>query len=236
MTEPSAEKPEDVLKRLSTGADPRRIRSLQIIHEVCEAQRKHGSHDYSLTRIGRQSQQRGGPSTAALGNPSGRAYRLLIAAHQAEHAVPRKKTRRHDADELLAGIRDPLQRARIEQLRDEVRACRRQVIDLQRIANGTARVAMAKNGDAADARFIAPLSLGLLPFERDALLRALDPQRLQRVGLLVEPRGRVETADGDELFPVGFATGLQKLLALVGDEAAGQIGGLDIGGPTDPSH
>jgi len=98
---------------------------------------------------------------------------------------------------------------------------------------------VSKEGDAGKeiaARFVCPPSGGLLPFERDALVRALDPQRLQRVGLLVEPRGRVETVEGDELFPVGFATGLRKLLALVGDETAEQIGGLNIGGPTDPSH
>lgn len=214
---PEREGPEGVLKRLSDGADPRRVRSLRVVHEVCEAQRAHGSRDYSLATIGKLVGARGGPSTAALGNPAGKAYRLLIASHRnACAAAAPRKARADDTDALLTGVRDPLQRARIEDLRNEVRTLRHRVVSLQRVANDAARVTIVR-GDAGESDRVrvdssAPAAPVLLPYEREALACALEPRRLKRLGLVVGANGRVESTDGHELFPLGFATGFQKLM------------------------
>lgn len=238
---PTKETPDEVLARLCDGADPRRVRSLRAIHAVCEAQREHGSRDYSLATIGRLARTTGGPSAAALGNPTGKAYRLLIASHRdAYAAAPRQRKRQSDdVDALLVGIRDPLQRARIEQLRDEVRRLRVRAADLQRLANGAARVTVVRGEANEPDRVLQDVRApDLLPYEREALVRALEPRRLKALGLTAGPTGRVETEDGHELFAAGFATGLRKLLlALASPQPARAhpvaFGGSEIGGPTE---
>lgn len=211
------ENPEDVFKRLLQGATPARTRSLKALHEVCKEQRNHGSHDFSLVTIGRLSKLRNGPAAAALGNPAGRVYRQLIAAHRDASSPQTKKAVRSAPVDTW----DPLSRAHIQQLEDQLRSLRNQVTDLQRIANKTARVAVTK-GDAHDgsatlqANFVGAIAPDLLPFEEDAVVNALDPRRLRRAGLVVGAHGRLHTTVGEELFPIGFATGLAKLLKALG--------------------
>ena len=233
MTTDQEETPGNVLDRLLVGCDPRRARSLRLLHEVCEAQHAHGSRDYSLATLGRLLGARGGPNAASLGNPSGKAYRTLIAAHRAAHGgAPRVLRSLGDTDELLAGVRDPTQRARIEDLRDQVRSLRRQVADLQRLANTATRVAVSPPAGQA-AQFVSAPPQVLLGFERDALRQSLNPLRLKRLGLVVGRHGRLETQDGVELFPVGFATALQKLMAL---SDAAPVGGSGFDGPTESTR
>jgi len=217
-----SESPEDVLKRLSEGADPRRQRSLQALHQVCEEQRARGSTDYSPAVLGPLCQAKGGPAERALRNPAGAPYRALIAAHAALHGSPKaaKAAKAANAskagtDGLLDGIRDPLQRARIDSLRDEVKSLRRKLQLAQQVANASAVVTLTASpgGDAEvpEATFGRRASVDLLPLEREALRDALAEDRLGRVGLKVDSRGRVLSATGKELFPVGFATALRKI-------------------------
>lgn len=63
MTDPS-----ELLKQLSANAEPRNIKSLTIIHEVCEEQHRFGSVDVSL-------------AAGAISNTTSKAYRTLIKAH-----------------------------------------------------------------------------------------------------------------------------------------------------------
>ena len=59
-------------------ADPRKARSLRLIHAVCVEQQDRGSNDYSIATIGRLSADRGGPAAGAIRNKTGEAYRALI--------------------------------------------------------------------------------------------------------------------------------------------------------------
>lgn len=216
-----SERPEEVLLRLSEGADPRRQRSLQIVHEVCQEQRARGSTDYSLGVLGSLCQAKGGPAERALRNPAGGPYRTLIAAHAALHGLPNaSKASRAETDGLLDGVADPMQRARIEGLRDEVRALRRQLQMAQEVANRSAVITLTGSPHGAaqmpEATFGRHASIDLLPLEREALSVALDARRLQSLGIQVDARGRVRLSDGRELFPLGFATALKKIAAEFG--------------------
>ncbi len=231
-----SESPEGVLKRLSEGADPRRQRSLQALHDVCEEQRARGSTDYSPTVLGPLCHAKGGPAERALRNPAGAPYRALIAAHAATHGLPKAaKTSKAEADGLLDGIRDPLQRARIESLRDEVKALRRKMQLTQQIANASAVVTLTASagGDAElpEATLGRRASVDLLPLEREALRDALNEDRLGRVGLKVDGRGRVLSGEGRELFPVGFATALTKIAEEFGAPVSIAFGLDHRGGP-----
>lgn len=219
-----SESPEDVLKRLSEGADPRRQRSLQALHQVCEEQRARGSTDYSPAVLGPLCQAKGGPAERALRNPAGATYRTLIAAHAALHGSSKAaKASKAETDGLLDGVRDPLQRARIDCLRDEVKSLRRKLQMAQQVANASAVITLTASpgGDAEvpEATFGRRASVDLLPLEREALRDALNEGRLARLGLRVDSRGRVLLADRRELLPVGFATALRKIAAEFGAPA-----------------
>lgn len=235
-----SEVPEAVLTRLSQGADPRRQRSLQIVHEVCEEQRARGSTDYSLGVLGSLCQAKGGPAERALRNPAGGPYRTLITAHAALHGHPKaSKASRAEADGLLDGVANPMQRARIEGLRDEVRALRRQLQMAQEVANRSAVITLtgSPHGDAQmpEATFGRRASVDLLPLEREALREALNEGRLARLGLRVDSRGRVLLAEGKELFPVGFATALRKIAAEFGAPSVNHFGDTHFGDVTNIS-
>lgn len=221
-----SERPEEVLLRMSEGADPRRRRSLQIVHDVCQEQHTRGSADYSLGVLGALCQAKGGPAERALRNPSGAPYRALIAAHAALNGRPKAgKASKAEADGLLDGVGDPMQRARIEGLRDEVKSLRRQLQIAQEVANRSAVITLtgSPQGDAhlPDAAFGRRASVDLLQIEREALGAALDAERLRRLGIAIDARGRVRLPDGREIFPVGFATALTKIAEAFGAPGVG---------------
>jgi hypothetical protein len=214
---------EELVECMCDGADPRRQRSLRAVHGACEEHRAHGSRDYSLATIGRLSQARGGPAERALRNKSGAQYRQVIAAHQAAYALPAKPKRsKADEDGLLDGVRDPLQRARIELLRDEVKGLRRKVQMLQQIAAASAVVTLvpSRDGDASlpAAHLGRQLTVDLLPTEKEALRDGLEETRLTAAGLRIDRLGRIHDANGTELFPMGFADALVKLSKAFGAE------------------
>ena len=225
-----SERPEEVLLRMSEGADPRRRRSLQIVHDVCQEQHARGSTDYSLGVLGALCQAKGGPAERALRNPSGAPYRALIAAHAALYGRPKaSKASKAEADGLLDGVADPMQRARIEGQRDEVRALRRQLQMAQEVANRSAVITLtgSPQGDAhmPEATFGRHASIDLR--------EALNENRLALLGLRLDRRGRVLLAGGKELFPVGFATALRKIAAEFGAPSANHVG--DTASVTSPT-
>jgi len=235
-----SERPEEVLLRMSEGADPRRRRSLQIVHDVCQEQHARGSTDYSLGVLGALCQAKGGPAERALRNPSGTPYRALIAAHAALYGRPKaSKASKAEADGLLDGVGDPMQRARIEGLRDEVKSLRRQLQMAQEVANRSAVITLtgSPQGDAhmPEATFGRHASIDLLPLEREALREALNENRLALLGLRLDRRGRVLLAGGKELFPVGFATALRKIAAEFGAPSANHVGDTHFGDVTNIS-
>lgn len=206
----------DLVERLCDGADARRQRSLRTVRDVCEGQRENGSRDFSLVTIGRLSQASGGPAERALRNRAGAPYRRVIAAYRDAHGAPPKRQRsRAEDDGLLEGIRDPNHRARIEWLRDDAKALRRQVQMLKQVAASNAVITLvpSPDGDAAlpAAELGRRVELDLLPTEKEALRDALDEKRLKAAGLVIDGMGHIRTADGKELFPIGFADAVAKV-------------------------
>lgn len=233
------EKPEDVLRRLSEGADSRRKRSLALVRDACEHQRTLRNPDFRVCTIAKLVSDKGGPSVKSFGNKSSRPHRTLIEAYRREYAPAPAIQRgfRPPTNDLAAGVRDPTQRAQIRDLQGRVAALRAQVIDLQRIANATARASVPAHGDdGSKAEFIGASDGELLPYEREALEQCLSPHRLKRLGLAEGSHGRLETEEGHEVFPAGFTTGLKKLLTAT-VRAAGRpaVDGSAIDGTINPT-
>ena len=231
MIAPGPGTPEAVLERLCARyTDPRRLRSLAIIDEVCRLQREHGSLDFTLTTIGRLSKARHGPRKETIANPNGAAYRELIAAHEHAAAPPgsTRNAAQDDEARLLAGIKEPMQRARIRTAladarhwAEEAKRWRRKANALHAVANASATLMLEPGkvaGDLPTARFGRAARIELLPTEKAALAAALDARRLGKLALRIDARGRLLNEDGQALFPIGFTTMLAKVAVAVGVE------------------
>ena len=70
--------PKALLEALCAQADPRKMRSLRLIHAICEEQRDRGSKDYSVATIGRLSAGRGGPAAGAIRNKTGNCLGCIV--------------------------------------------------------------------------------------------------------------------------------------------------------------
>ena len=135
-----ARESERLVKTLCANAHTRKIRSLNIIHEICTEQLDRGSNEFSVATIGRLSAARGGPAAGAIRNKSGEAYRAIIgifAAASQSKAPKRNATRSTQTELILEGINDPVLRTRIIFLIAELRATRAQLLAARHLANQT---------------------------------------------------------------------------------------------------
>lgn len=176
-----------------------------------------------------------GPSLNTLrAKEGGQHFRELIVAwrehdqsSQVETARPMKSQARNE--ELLLGIDNQVVRAKIsnlladcERVKAEAAAVRAECNTLK--ARNNLTIDMRPIDGAALARtpgtmeLLSPPPPNLFASETSALRQAIDPKYLKRMGLVIGPEGQIQSSAGQVLFAAGFATGLPKLLSLVGRE------------------
>jgi hypothetical protein len=206
---------EALLEALCAEADPRKARSLRLIHAICVEQQDRGSTDYSIATIGRLSADRGGPAAGAIRNKTGEAYRALIESFVGS---VRGKTRKTDdanvvqVELILEGVTDPVLRARLGLLLAELKATRAQLLAARHLANQTATLDLAE--PSPDERTLRP-ALHLSPLELRALENAISDTTLDHWGWRADESGRIVTNTGRTVFAAGFVTAIGKLLESV---------------------
>lgn len=201
---------EALLEALCAHADPRKARSLRLIHAVCVEQRDRGSADYSIATIGRLSADRGGPAAGAIRNKTGEAYRALISTFASSVGG---KARNVDSahvgqvDLILEGVTDPVLRARLGLLLAELKATRAQLLAARHLANQTATLDLAAPvpGNPRPAPHLSPL-------EVRALENAISAATLDHWGWRADESGRIVTDTGRTVFAAGFVTAIDKVL------------------------
>ena len=204
---------EELLHALCAGADPRKARSLRLIHAICVEQRDRGSDDYSIATIGRLSAERGGPAAGAIRNKTGEAYRALIKVFA--DSVPGKTRKLNGAaaaqiDLILEGVTDPVLRTRLGLLLAELKATRAQLLAVRHLANRTAALDLsAPTPDTLPSSQVVALT----PLEVRALQNAISPEAMHHWGWQTEENGRVTTDTGRTVFAAGFVTAIHKVLA-----------------------
>ena len=220
----SRETPRQYVESQKGLISDKRLTSLTLILDVCEELLRLKSTDFTYGHIGKLSSAKGGPAAQAIRNkkPSGLGYQALIARFREFHGIGGKRQRPSPrSDDLLDGISDPVQRARLELALEELKQKRGEVMALQALERKRAHItvtpSISGDADLPTASVGRVVSGQLLPSEFEALCRFDDC--LARVGLTTDTRGRVMDANGDELFPVGFATGLRKVVGKT-DESA----------------
>lgn len=217
----SAIHPDEILKTLKEGARPQKQRNFDVVHEVCAELYRLGSRDFSLATVGRISEQRHGVSKGTLYNKAAADFRTLIQAWAAyasdakpQFSRPCKPVAEED---LLHRIEDPALRALIgiivaerNRLRAGINTLRSHakiVID-RRVLPGEVKV--TPDGQTAQ---VLTSTEGLLPFEREALEKAISPTFLEQEGWREGSDGEIRNVKGRKLFEVGFATAIRKLIS-----------------------
>ena len=201
---------ETLLEALCAHADPRKARSLRLIHAVCVEQQDRGSNDYSIATIGRLSADRGGPAAGAIRNKTGEAYRALINTF-AGSVGPKPRNvdgaRASQFDLILEGVTDPVLRARLGLLLAELKATRAQLLAARHLANRTATLDLAEPapGERGPALCLSPL-------EVRALEIAISATTLDHWGWQADASGRIVTDTGRTVFSAGFVTAIGKVL------------------------
>lgn len=202
-----------LLHGLCANADPRKVRSLRLIHAICVEQTERGSDDYSIATIGRLSAERGGPAAGAIRNKTGEAYRALIKVFA--DSVVGKARKESDAatgqiDMILEGVTDPVLRSRLGLLLAELKATRAQLLAARHLANQTATLDLAQPPSDQLPR---PPEAALTPLEVRALENAISQETLDHWGWHTDESGRIMTDAGRTVFAAGFVTAIRKALA-----------------------
>lgn len=204
---------EDLLNALCANADPRKVRSLRLIHAICVEQCERGSDDYSIATIGRLSAEHGGPAAGAIRNKTGEAYRALIKVF-ADSVVdkPRKGSDAASAqvDMILEGVTDPVLRTRLDLLLAELKATRAQLIAARHLANRTATLDLTQPSSDL---IPPPPGPDLTPLEVRALENAISQETMDHWRWHTDESGRITTDTGRTVFAAGFVTAIRKTLA-----------------------
>ena len=203
---------EALLDALCASADPRKVRSLRLIHAICVEQRERGSDDYSIATIGRLSAEQGGPAAGAIRNKTGEAYRALIKVF-ADSVVGKARkgsdTSSAQVDMILEGVTDPVLRARLGLLLAELKATRAQLLAARHLANQTATLDLTP---ASSDRLPSPPAADLTPLEVRALENAISQETMDHWGWHADETGRITTDAGRTVFAAGFVTAIRKTL------------------------
>ena len=180
-----------LLHALCANADPRKVRSLRLIHAICVEQTERGSDDYSIATIGRLSAEQGGPAAGAIRNKTGEAYRALIKVFA--DSVVGKARKESDAataqiDLILEGVTDPVLRARLGLLLAELKATRAQLLAARHLANRTATLDLAQ---PSSDQLVRPPEANLTPLEVRALENAISQETMDHWGWHTDESGRI---------------------------------------------
>lgn len=214
--------PDELLEQLKKGADARKRRNLDLVHEICREQHERGSKNFTLATIGRLSQQRGGPVAQSFRNRGGTHLRAIISAwaDHAEGMLKRpQKTSGTPMDSVLRKIDDAAVRALMGSVIAENTRLKGQVNLLKRNANVI--IDMRPEPAAHTIEILSPTML--TESEKEALAHAISDEFMKSEGWTVASSGRVKNANGRSLYKAGYVTAIKKVL----DQSKGeQDGGM----------
>ncbi len=202
--------------RHKAAAQPRKQDSIDLLWTTLEAMRAGGVPDYSIARVGRELELRGGPKIQSIRNAQGAYLREIIAAYAEAAQVPKRVEAQDktNADRALSLIPDQnvryvltleIQRLRkLKRENDDLRAALRQ-ITLQ-------SAPIAREAPAIEV--MPPVSqLGLTPRLLAGLLKSMDSGEWAERGYWLDERGAIMDDAGHEIFATPFAEAVLAVLA-----------------------
>ncbi len=213
-----SETPKQLLNTFLASASERKVRSLQLIYDICEELCKTPSKSVTVANVGRISQERGGPGAPALRNAAGEHYRLLIQAFakQSGGLKAPKVGKQAALDEILEGVNDQVLRARISLLVAELSSCKAQILALRHLANQTSVLDLRGLQEGTVQAPAGKPGLNMTLQEMAALEAAIGPETLEHWGWTKAANGRVSSESGQIVFRAGFITAVEKVIAFCG--------------------
>ncbi|MEH0093440.1 gamma-mobile-trio protein GmtX [Vibrio metschnikovii] len=179
--------------------------SLDIINETC-SEIAQGSKDFSTSIVGNLAKSKGGPSAQSISNKNGQRYRYLINAYQRAYPLP-IKLKRATSINWIDQIQQPgvkgnvlLMQSELTKLRDENKVLR------NLLANQNNLVVTLTQSHSTSSH--------LTETDFESLKSAIDPERLKTFGLKLGEGGSIENANGAEVFEIGFADAISKIVTI----------------------
>ncbi|MDA8347040.1 MAG: gamma-mobile-trio protein GmtX [Thermaerobacter sp.] len=207
--------PDQILEQLKATANTRKQKNLDLIHAVCREQYERGSRDFSVATIARIAHERGGPTKGSIHNKTGDDFKAIIKAW-AEHTggVTRKERRVSENPymALIERIDNPAVRSVMASLLAENQKMRRQINLLKANAGVVIDMRQQEITSQQESIQILPALPGLTDSEKEALRLAISEKFLKDEGWSCDERGRIINDKGREIFKVGFATAIRKIL------------------------
>ena len=183
--------------------------SIDIVNKTC-TEIAQGSRDFSTSIVGNLSNAKGGPSAQSISNKNGKRYRDLINAYQRAYPLPNKLTT-PNTKYWIDQIQQPGVKGNVLIMQSELRKLRDE--------NKILRNLLANKNDlVVTLSQSPPQSVNSYPHltetDYESLKSAIDPKRLKTFGLRLGESGSIENVNGDEVFEIGFADAILKIITI----------------------
>lgn len=215
---------EAVLGTLNDGKSARTQASLVKLNEILKTYYKTGARDFSITTIGRVSNEHGGVGYQSIRATANKHYRDLIEAWAAKAQTSTKKPsvtspKKSGCDyQLLERIDDLAVRALFGQVireRDRYKSEANMLKNQTKIVIDKRPTAFTKSKPEGNGEWLPPLEKICSDNEIMALRTVCTEEWLEKLGFQANALGQVKDEYGTEILPRGFLIGLRKLLGEV---------------------
>lgn len=206
---------------LAKGPRSNKARNLHSLHQICRRQFENTAdslRDFSLSSIGRICEAQGVFKARVLYNAASADYVALItawAAYSGPSSVKAPKELKVPAShEYLIRIGDPAIRQLMQTAiaeRDSLKAQVNLLKSQMQIVVDKRPLGATITKEASSIPILL-LKARLTDSERTALGNAISSKHLERVGLIIGPRGEIKSVNGKTVFDVGFVDAIQKIL------------------------
>lgn len=213
-----------VLESLKNGKAARTQASLDKLGQTLKDYFDSGARDFSITTIGRVSQESSGVGYESIRATANKHYRDLIEAWAAKAQTTTKKPvkgpgKRTGQDyQLLERIDDTAMRALFGQIireRDRYKSEVNMLKNQTKIIIDKRPTAFTKSQPEADLELLPSLKGICSDNEIKALQTVCTEEWLEKLGFRANALGQVKDEFGMEILPRGFLTGLKKILGEV---------------------
>ncbi|WP_394211600.1 gamma-mobile-trio protein GmtX [Psychrobacter piscatorii] len=215
---------ESVLDTLKDGRTPKTQRSLEGLNTVLKDYFDSGRRDFSITTIGRISEEKGGVGYQSIRATANRHYRDLIEAWAAKAQTTTKKppsipAKKSGQDyQLLERIDDTAVRALFGQIireRDRYKSEANMLKNQTQIIIDKRPTTFTESNSEARVELLPSLKGVCSDNEIKALRTVCSDEWLEKFDFNANDLGQVKDEYGNEILPRGFLTGLRKLLGEV---------------------
>jgi len=223
--------PNEFCEKLKQNSTARTAKTLDLVNKICVEQADRGSSDFSIATIGRLSEAVNGPQTQTFRNKTGEKYKALVqawASYKKPLRVASSKIKEKDAwvNDIINSrikwlVKDLL--AQNSKLKGQLQLAKEMSnihIDLRPVSEDTGLSNFPK------ASLVKPT---LTEQQRSALVHAINPKELKKIGWRVDERGKIKhfvkveggkADDGGDvyeevlLFRAGFIDAIKTILFL----------------------